>query len=525
MRAGPWRLPGYRVERLIGAGGYGDVWQARVRATDATVAVKRIPLTDPQQRQAALSEAAVLSGLDHPHLVHLHKVVHVDDAIVLVLDLAAAGSLARLLAARGRLTPGETITALGPIAAALAHAHSAGVVHGDVTPANVLFTEIGLPLLGDLGVARLLGDHVPVRTTPEYADPTVGAGYLPSPASDVFMLGCVALQTLTGQPPCDGPPPSDLIAAARWHEAARRRLDAAGVPPEMTAVVLRALTLDPDRRGTAAEFALDLRHSGRPVAVELTAGRSRTEPSLARLAAIAAGRPNGDVTPLPASALPFTHGARVPSPLVRREPRHRSSVRSWALSAPVAVILVALGLVAAALVWWPSGANSRRIEQTARPTASQLTAPSSTPPRSRSAPGSRAWPRVEPGSPGLDAAHARHVLERLDATRSAAFAAREPSLFRNVYASPALVARDTALLDTAVPIGCGLHDVRTRFTDVRVIGRDANIVRVRVRAVLDRSSLVCGDTAAATASGAVATLRIALVRTATGYRIRAQLTD
>ena len=108
MARSAWRMPGYRVEELLGAGSSGEVWRARVDATGVAVAVKRIWLSDRAQRAAALSEAAMLSALDHPHLMKLHEVRHVDDdAIVLVLDLAAGGSLASLLARRGRLTVGE----------------------------------------------------------------------------------------------------------------------------------------------------------------------------------------------------------------------------------------------------------------------------------------------------------------------------------------------------------------------------------------------------------------------------------
>src|ERR1700733_12055230 len=147
MTRSAWRLPGYRVEELLGCGSSGGGWRGRVNETGVAVAVKRIWLSDRAQRAAALSEAAMLSALDHPHLMKLHEVRHVDDdAIVLVLDLAAGGSLASLLDRRGRLTVGEVVTALAPIAAALAYAHGTNVVHGDVSAANVLFTEIGLPL-------------------------------------------------------------------------------------------------------------------------------------------------------------------------------------------------------------------------------------------------------------------------------------------------------------------------------------------------------------------------------------------
>src|SRR3954454_12800565 len=156
MARSAWRLPGYRVDELLGCGASGEVWRGRVTSTNCGVALKRIWLSDAAQRRAALSEASMLKTLDHPHLMKLHEVRHVgDDAIVLVLDLAAGGSLASLLSRRGRLTVGEVITAVAPIGAALAYAQHSGIVHGDVSAANILFTDIGLPLLADLGVARL----------------------------------------------------------------------------------------------------------------------------------------------------------------------------------------------------------------------------------------------------------------------------------------------------------------------------------------------------------------------------------
>ncbi len=574
MGRAPWRLPGYRVERLIGAGGYGEVWQAEVRATGASVALKRIPLSDPTQRKAALSEAAMLSALAHPHLVRLHRLVQVDGALVLVLDLASGGTLARLLASRGRLTPGETITALAPIAAALAHAHAAGVVHGDVTAGNVLFTAAGLPLLADLGVARLLGQLGPVRTTPEYAEPGVAAGYLPVPASDVFMLGAVALHTLTGALPWPDAAPAEPAAAAGWRADVERRLSEVGVAHEMAAVVLRSLAFEPERRGTAADFALDLRHSGHPVAVELTAGRTRMEPSLARLAAIAAqrpfpepgSRPAAAVAPLPASALPFTHGARVPSPLVARRPRHSDGARSLAMSTPVAALIITLGMVVAALAWWigvsgdpprgpsavapmrPSAANPDRsmsppADAARAPghgaragplpdTGAQRRVQSPAPAGARGhaaqarssrgnharAPVRRATPRQPPWP--FDATLAGRVLAHLDQQRAAAFSARDPELLRRVYSSPALLARDSALLAHAVPLGCGLRGVHTVFSDVRIRGRTAELVRVLVRAALTPSTLVCGATRTATAPGAgPSALRIELTHAVGGYRI------
>src|SRR3954447_17145409 len=275
-----FKLRGYTVERLLGSGGSGEVWQARVTSSGAPVALKRVPTVSDEQRHRARAEAALLSALDHPNLVRLHSMVPAHDALVLVLDLADGGSLADLLAARGRLTPGEVITAVAPVAAALAYLHGEGVVHGDVSPGNILFTAAGVPLLADVGVARLTGDDSDAEATPAYVDPSVAAGCIPGAPSDVFMLGGVGLHALTGTPPwpaSDGAAALQLAADGELGDVAGR-LAAAGVTSAMAAVVGRALAIDPQRRGTAAELALDLRHSGEPVAVELGAGTLRPVP-------------------------------------------------------------------------------------------------------------------------------------------------------------------------------------------------------------------------------------------------------
>src|SRR3954454_820908 len=153
-------VPGYTLQELLGRGGSGEVWRAVPRSGGAPVAVKVLVAGDPERQTR---EAAPLAELDHPHLVRLHDVVHQPRRgrparVALVLDLLPGGSLAALLARRGRLRPGEVVTAIAPVAAALAHAHENGVVHGDLSPGNIVFTAEGRPVLTDLGVARVLGE-------------------------------------------------------------------------------------------------------------------------------------------------------------------------------------------------------------------------------------------------------------------------------------------------------------------------------------------------------------------------------
>jgi eukaryotic-like serine/threonine-protein kinase len=269
--AEPPVVPGYTLHARLGRGGSGEVWRATPRRGGPPVAVKVLVDGDPA-RQAR--EAALLGELDHPHLVRLIEVVHQprrgDPAgVALVLDLLEGGSLASLIARRGRLRPGEVVTAIAPVAAALAHAHGNGVVHGDLSPGNIVFTAEGRPVLTDLGVARVLGETAAAEVTPAYVDPTVARGAAPGPASDVFGIAAAAFHALTGVAPWNAATPEDTLRIAadgRLPDLAELAPDA---PPALLAVVARGLAADPHDRGSAAAFALDLRHACRPEPVRL----------------------------------------------------------------------------------------------------------------------------------------------------------------------------------------------------------------------------------------------------------------
>lgn len=264
-------VPGYRIEEWLGRGGSGEVWRAVPRSGGPAVAVKLLVAGDAE-RQAR--EAALLGELDHPHLVRLHEVVHEPRRggglrVALVLDLLAGGSLAALLARRGRLRPGEVVTAIAPVAAALAHAHEHGVVHGDLSPGNIVFTAEGRPVLTDLGMARVLGEAASGGVTPAYVDPTVARGGAPGPASDVFGVAAAAFHALTGVPPWNAATPADTLRVAAEGGLPDLGELAPDAPAELLAVIGRGLAADPHDRGPAAAFALDLRHACRPEPVRL----------------------------------------------------------------------------------------------------------------------------------------------------------------------------------------------------------------------------------------------------------------
>lgn len=519
MTDSTWRVPGYVVERVLGTGGSGEVWRARVKATGEPVALKRIPVRDRPSLLAARSEAAILSALDHRHLIRLHDCIvdshGAQDAVVLVLDLAAGGSLAQLLERRGRLTCGEAVTALAPVGAAIAYAHGAGVVHGDITPANILFTEAGVPMLADLGVARLRGELTAVRSTPAYLDPAVAAGSLPTSSSDVFMLGAVAVHVLTGGRLWCGDTAEQLLVSARHSDLSEvpARLAAAQVPESVCAVVLRALAVDPAQRGTAADFALDLRHSCQPAAVELTAGRA-DDPGLRPAPTYGIGPSSRG--PLPA------RGER--SRRRRVDPRvRRFGLRRRRVVVLAGAICVTAALAGAVVLVWPrtaapaagSGVPLTLSPGTTTPTAAASTSsPTPAPKPESTSVSASAVPTV------LDLASATQVLLALDRTRANAFAARDATLLARIYPSGPLLAQDTALLQKLVPVGCGLIGVHTSYRAVHVLSRRPGQTIVQATAELAASALVCaGNPVAKADSSGPARLRITLVRAGTRYLI------
>lgn len=552
-----WKVPGYAVEELIGYGGSGEVWRGRETTSGQPVALKRLPIADAGQVQAARAEAALLSALDHPHLVGLHELVPVTDAVVLVLDLAAGGSLADLLARRGRLAPGEVISALAPIGAALAYAHNEGVVHGDISAGNVVFTDTGFPLLADLGVARIVGDAAPARSTPAYVDPAVAAGCAPGAASDVFMLAAVALHALIGTPLWRGATVEEMLAQAASGDLGDLAGRLAGLPDEVAVLLGRALAVEPYLRCTAAEFALDLRHTGPATPIELSAGRAaravaplpggRDAPeadapdareadapdagdslrpaarpdgaSVVGLASEAGSDPARPAFVRPGLDLPLagpgelTHGVRAAlriSPPSAQRARARLARRRRMMVAAVAVALAALGAAALAIL------SAHHGDAAAPPAPSTPATPSSPPPTASPASGS---PAAEPST--VDAV-ATAALRQLDESRAQAFARREPALLQRVYVAGPLLAQDTVLLERAVPPGCSLVGVRTRYADVAASTTRTGLI-VDATAILAPSTLTCRGRPSATAAGAgPARLRITLVRRDDGYRIASQ---
>lgn len=200
--AGTPRIAGLTLGRRLGAGSTGTVYAARRDLDGWACAVKVTGDLDPRVRAEVRQEAALLGSIRLPHLIALHEVAECSDGrLGLVLDLVDGGTVGELVAQRGRCTPAETVTVLAPVLRTLAELHRRGIVHGDVSAANVLLTREGRPMLTDLGRARLVGQLPPsVGGTPEYLAPEVNAPGPPTAAADVYAAGALGWRMLTGEP-------------------------------------------------------------------------------------------------------------------------------------------------------------------------------------------------------------------------------------------------------------------------------------------------------------------------------------
>jgi eukaryotic-like serine/threonine-protein kinase len=293
----PPTVPGYEVLSELGRGGMGVVYRARQVALDRVVALKMIResvLAGPQERARFRAEAEAVGKLQHPHIVQVFEVGEAVGRPFFSLEYCPGGSLADRL--RGAPQPPRAAAGLSETLARAVHAaHQAGIVHRDLKPANVLLTAAGEPKVGDFGLARRLeGEtgHTPSRAvlgTPSYMAPeqAEGKARLAGPAADVWALGAILYELLTGRPPFLGETTLDTIQQVLTQEPVAPARLQPKVPRDLETITLKCLEKDPARRyGSAADLADDLARflRGEPV-------RARPVGAVGRVARWARRRP------------------------------------------------------------------------------------------------------------------------------------------------------------------------------------------------------------------------------------------
>ncbi|MFE4212833.1 serine/threonine-protein kinase [Streptomyces sp. NPDC056844] len=272
----------YRLVETLGEGGMGQVWEARDERLDRPVAVKLISLlsgggshaTDARTR--FLREARLTARLQHPHIVTLHDVGEADvegrTTPFLVMERLRGQGMDALLR-HGDISPQDAARWGAQVADALAEAHAAGVLHRDIKPSNIMITPSGNAKVLDFGIARAADPYATtdrltqtgfIVGTPPYMAPEQARGH-PEPRSDLYALGCVLFELLTGRLPFEAPDTMGYLSAHLTDEPPAPGSVAPGVSPDWDALVLRLLEKEPGRRyADAAELVSDLRRLARP---------------------------------------------------------------------------------------------------------------------------------------------------------------------------------------------------------------------------------------------------------------------
>ncbi len=257
----------------LGRGGMGVVYKARHRRLERTVALKMILRGDQASTadQARFeAEALAAARLDHPNIVAVHEAGAHDGQPYFTMRHVEGQTLAALMAA-GPLRPREAARLLAAICRAVHYAHEHGILHRDLKPSNVLIDRDGQPHVTDFGLAKRvagLGGPVPGLTvsgailgTPAYMAPEQVSGRrgTPSPASDVYSLGVILYELLTGRPPFQAATPVDTMLLVLDQDPVRPRLLNPKVDPDLELVCLQCLQKDADLRyPSAAALAADL---------------------------------------------------------------------------------------------------------------------------------------------------------------------------------------------------------------------------------------------------------------------------
>jgi eukaryotic-like serine/threonine-protein kinase len=273
----------YELESVLGRGGMALVYLAHDRETDKPVAVKLLAdnlAADPELRLRFSREAQLAERLSHPNVVKVLDSGEADGRAFIVLEYVDGRNLAEELHRTGPLPPARVAELGAQAAAALAHAHERGLVHRDVKPQNLLLTADGSLKVSDFGIARVVdGTQLTqvgtVLGTAAYLAPEQAAGQETTAAADVYALGAVLYELLTGRPPYDASTLAELALRRADNDPPPPSSLAPGVPAEMDSLVLACLREDPEARPTAREVELMLRGELEPPTRVITSASQR----------------------------------------------------------------------------------------------------------------------------------------------------------------------------------------------------------------------------------------------------------
>lgn len=309
----------YRLLEKIGEGGAAEVFRARDQRLDRIVAIKLLRtqfLADPASRKRFVIEAKMSAALNHPNIVDIYDFGEaVDGSMFIAMKFIDGQNLKDILQKRGRMTPAEVVSVAQQVCRALSTAHQKGLIHRDVKPQNIMIESNGNVVLTDFGIVKALAAPALTQTgmtfgTAAYLSPEQATGAPVGAPADVYALGCVMYELLSGMPPFVGDNPAVVAYKQVWEQPSPLHERVPEVPPSLENVVMRCLGKDPNKRYPSAEA----------LASELEALQTSflqpTQAISVGLGAMAAyGANAGEYTPA-SSLAPAERSAPVPMPLV-----------------------------------------------------------------------------------------------------------------------------------------------------------------------------------------------------------------
>jgi len=267
----------YRIVSSLGSGGFGSVYLAEDTWIDKKVAIK-VPHKQHLDFSEMVKEPRLLASLNHPNIVTVLTAERIDDVFFIVMEFVPGETLEATIALEGALDLAKALDFACQICNAVDHAHSAGVIHRDLRPGNMLVSEHGLLKVTDFGTSRFLeiaAHGTTIIGSPPYMAPEQFNGKTVF-ASDVYSVGVTMYQMLTGDLPYKTPTPADLVRLMRGELVTGPRVKNARIPGAINDVVLRALSPDLSvRYAKASELLQAVLDARAPSAVR---GARRTAP-------------------------------------------------------------------------------------------------------------------------------------------------------------------------------------------------------------------------------------------------------
>ena len=284
----------YRLRRLLGKGGMGEVYEAEDTVKDRIVALKLLPesaSSDPVFRKRLQREAHAAGRLQEPHVVPIHDYGEIDGFLFVDMRMIEGNDLRKVLKGYGPMTPARSVAIVKQIASALDAAHEAGITHRDVKPENIILNREDFAYLVDFGIANAVTDEKLTQLgtavgTYAYMAPERFTNDDVTYRADVYALACVLHECLTGSQPFSGDSVGTIITAHLMNPVPRPSVQRPGIPAKFDPVIARGMAKKPDDRyasagdlATAATDALTHREQDQAATI-LQRSEAATRPAM-----------------------------------------------------------------------------------------------------------------------------------------------------------------------------------------------------------------------------------------------------